>query len=81
MDDLTCANGARCDMVEVPDRTRGEAARPAPTDPAGLVFQDWEPIYNPRQYTMLRGVAVYDGPARVIAYPPRSKRRDSRLVV
>lgn len=38
-------------------------------------------FYNPRQYTMPRGVAVYDGPARVIAYPPRSKRRESRLVV
>ena len=48
---------------------------------AELVYTECKAFYNPRQYTMLRGVAVYDGPARVIAYPPRSKRRESRLVV
>jgi hypothetical protein len=73
-------------MLKAPTQAlvfRGLPAREAPLDSwlAELEHSECDAFYNPRHYTALRGVAVYDGPARVIAYPPRNKRRDSSLVV
>ncbi len=58
---------------------------PQPCRAYRCAYQRLKPLQSKtcwdRCVPMPRGVAVYDGPARVIAYPPRSKRRESRLVV